>query len=185
MPTPLALKQEAPALFIKLQKFLRADEVLLLSDEFARVSSFSDSFEGSITRRTDAPFNPKPARIASILIDDGGVKSVRFIQAAFWSCVPIESREASGVSGEILNVLSQVEQATRTGTSSPEVSSLVFAILLDQIRHVHMMTASADQRRKVVQEVEAAASVALHDSSSVGLREKLHHAVRMQKRVLE
>lgn len=136
------INNNAPALFAILQKIFRPDEIKLIEAAYSFSCNHGGLNEGELNRTVGANFNPRPARIAQILISETKITNSHDIIVAILACMNssppitfpqflIEFAEDSENTQALLN------------TNNPKfenfnITNIALAIKLDDIRHLHM-----------------------------------------------
>ena len=123
------LKTDSPALFGELKRRFSIEEASRASVEYATCASKGGLNEGLIVRDPEVSFNPRPARICLILLKE--VKEVSI--------------------GEILEVL-QVETLQQPALTT--VPSVKLALIIDELRHLHMTKLSPQEIRARIGELQ-------------------------------
>lgn len=123
------LKTDSPALFGELKRRFSIEEASRVSAEYTTCVSNGGLNEGLIVRDPEVSFNPRPARICLILLKE--LKEVSI--------------------GELLEVLKLETLQQPTLTALPSVK---LALIVDELRHLHMTKLSSQEIRARIREIQ-------------------------------
>lgn len=152
-----SLNDESPKVFMTLRRFLAPDELAALESDYQKCVSLGGNEEAGLKREAGVSFNPRLARILSIMIHDGGVKDFELLRSALYAAC-----DNSRVSG----------------------STLVRGVIeLDSIRHLHQTDFSEPKRQEILLGVQSTLLGQLRNEIPEWLRKKLEHAIALQRRV--
>lgn len=156
-PAYISLLEQSPKVFIALKRFLEPDQLASLAANYQKCVSLGGNVEAGMTREEGVSFNPRLARILSIMIHDGGVRDFESLRSAL--CAACDSlREKS--------------------------SALVRGVIaLDSIRHLHQTDFSEPKRQEILLGVESTLLGQLRNEMPEWLQKKLEHAIALQRRV--
>jgi hypothetical protein len=156
-PASTSLLEQSPKVFIALKRFLEPDQLTSLAANYQECVSLGGNVEAGMTREEGVSFNPRLARILSIMIQDGGVKDFELLRSALYAAC-----DNSAVSG----------------------STLVRGVIaLDSIRHLHQTDFSEPKRQEILLGVESTLLGQLRNEMPEWLQKKLEHAIALQRRV--
>ena len=127
-------------------------------------------------------FNPRVARIASLVFEHSDTPTIEAIAAAMWSLVPEQTAELQGSAPEVCALVEAVYGGSESRGLNPNSATIRAALLLDRLRHLHMASFSVGEKAKVLE--EAARSSVLSEGFPISqeLRAKVEHAIRLQQR---
>jgi hypothetical protein len=152
-----SLNDESPKVFMALQRFLAPDELAALESDYQRCVSLGGNVEAGMTREEGVSFNPRLARILSIMIHDGGVRDFESLRSALCAaCDSLREKSSALVKG---------------------------VIALDSIRHLHQTDFSEPKRQEILLGVESTLLGQLRNEMPEWLQKKLEHAIALQRRV--
>jgi hypothetical protein len=210
--TPTELEDASPKVFFALQRFLKTAELAAVRADYKRAHDAGGNTEQFLTREEGVSFNPRLARVLSILVKDLGVHDPLVLRAALYSaaldsaaldsaalCNGDAVSEHTPVSSDVVHaLLGPAEQSL--AEPNRELEALVLAVCakdsdsraqtircvlaLDTVRHLHQSTRSLSQRSAVLHHAELLLREACSASIPQVLREKLEHACIQQKRLL-
>jgi hypothetical protein len=160
-----SLLEGAPKLFVALKRFLTAQQLDSLAIDYSICAQNGGNFEAGMSREEGVSFNPRLARILSILIHDGRVRDIITLRAALYAGAASGSRE-----GANLKVPSELKDAV-----SQEVIKGVIA--LDTIRHLHQTNFSSQERDEILSKFNTCPG-----DTPEWLQKKLEHAILLQRR---
>jgi hypothetical protein len=156
-PAYTSLLEQSPKVFTALKRFLEPDQLASLAADYQECVSLGGNVEPGMTREDGVSFNPRLARILSIMIHDGGVKDFELLRSALYAAC-----DNSAVSG----------------------STLVRGVIaLDSIRHLHQTDFSEPKRQEILLGVESTLLGQLRNEMPEWLQKKLEHAIALQRRV--
>jgi len=149
MSSPPSLVKDSPGVSGDLQKLFPAD-FERLDDIYRYAADRGSVAEGAVKRSEGVSFNPRPARVASILVKTSRTIDSLTIGAAFLICCERTVLEDSkGWQEEKILAL----EALSSPGNSEKASLLSLAHALDTVRHLHMTTYSREERMRVAQEI--------------------------------
>lgn len=135
----------------------------LPKDSHARVvAAFRDAVErgacveAGIPREKEVSFNPRPARLAVILINELGIYSPDAVTACF--ALSLSGEKLSGFDSAASSLASEAVRLKSDSSLSPssvEAEALALVSILDEVRHLHMSSLPLSERKKRCTELEA------------------------------
>jgi hypothetical protein len=132
----------SPALAASLSAFFNGAELEFLFASYRLACEVSALNEDRVIRENGAAFNPRPARIAAILIKEGKIRDANTIAAAFLACGEPSKISGLQIADHILSLSKQAQHIIKNGAAvhntSAEALTIAYAIILDGIRHLHM-----------------------------------------------
>lgn len=150
MSSPLRTEEHSPKLKGTLRRLLPDTERKAVESFFLLAIQFGGLEELDYIREEGQSFNPRPARILSILIDQANQRSPLVLSAAsvasVWSELPPETQ--ARIPSEVAEVAEQAAHISRTIMTEEHSKRLKPAILialasyLDRARHLHLADAS-------------------------------------------
>ena len=144
------LNLDAPGLVSALKMALPPEFVDLLGGVYAAAADLDGLVENPIKRGELDSFNPRPARVCQILLKEAKENDPVVLAAAMLSCassLPVD--ELIGGSYALVNLSKKFPTE-----SSLASSRVVLALLIDQLRHVHMSSISRDEIDGIVKRAE-------------------------------
>lgn len=179
----------APGLLKTLQGMMREDVLERLGELFTVCLTANEQVEAPLKRIPEANFNPRPARLAHILIKELKEQSPQVIGAAFLVCST--ERQITNLPS---NFVSQHAQAVRLALlaldphnfrNDPASERLALALRIDTLRHIHMQNTSMQEKKKLLAEFEdegyCKASFAENSRLETILRETLSKLLRLME----
>jgi hypothetical protein len=139
-----SLSHKSPSTYGLLARLLDAEALSTLCQLFEKLNSHSQGEDLDVQRTPGASFNPRPARLLTLLCKEEGIKEVEVLNAAvILPFLPVEETTLSAdtyrnsmtlayTSRESLNL------ATIPVDATMECQQLCLVWLLDEIRHLHM-----------------------------------------------
>ena len=137
-----------------------------------------------MVREEGVSFNPRLARILSLLIADGRVRDFNTLRAALYaaSSARVPEGNPEGVPGELLGTVSAV------WSRCPEsaTAALIRGVLeLDALRHLHQTQYPQMTRLGMLGQLEEYLREDAAELLPEWLRKKLEHAITLQRRHAE
>ena len=188
------LMQDAPKVFHALGRFLSSEDLALVVSDYALAASHGGNTEPFHEREVGVSFNPRLARLLSILINDIGWRELVAIRALlFGALVDIGiMQQAAGLPGDVVSGLvaapelkTLVTEVASVSHENPQIAVIRGIIALDAVRHLHQTSLSIVERKKTLEHARAI----LLEVSVAGIPEmlplKLNHAIGLQERNLE
>ena len=157
--------QDAPALAVKLSAVYSPDQCSIIFRIFKEVSLRGGAHEGPIRREEGVNFNPRPARIAQIVLAETEQKDVDLLIIAMQATVDVPS--GSEESFEELDNLPAL---------------VVGALLLDAVRHLHMSTQTPEQIAERLKRARSVAKKLIEEGLTDQMANKIEHALGQQER---
>lgn len=167
----MRLEADSPKIFHALGRFLAPEALEEVATYYQQAARLGGNIEPKQKREQGVSFNPRIARVLSILIHDCSVTDLLTIKSAIRASVMeqgVELREVSA-SLEALEPLSEQRMALVRG-----------ALALDTVRHLHQCRYSSDETSQIL----ARAERLLETLEGEALALKLRHAIGLQRRVL-
>lgn len=181
------LHKDAGGLAVRLQNLLEADEIRTLVEVYREVFELGGCLEGEVMRGDGVSFNPRPARIAVLAIDEFNLTGLSEIGAGFCLSLPSgASFRMRSATLQMMELSSQARLLIDEGIDEPsiEVRHLASAFILDQVRHIHMTSLHFDAKREMLTAIEEKFLRYLQAPEMTNARTKIETALRMQLRRL-
>jgi hypothetical protein len=183
-----SLPETAPGLFSSLVKMFTPNELSNIEKNYEEVVSRGGAEEFPILREVDASFNPRPARIAAIVLADARPKDpARAILLGFWSCLITEgvvSTLESVVPEGLYSSLLRINPSDYKANGDIDEVIVALAVRLDQVRHLHMTALSPTHKSAILQDAEDMALLLVSSHPELPLLQRLTHAIHQQRRIL-
>lgn len=174
MSSPPSLVKDSPGVSGDLQRLFPADFKRL--DEIYRYAAERGSLaEGAVKRSEGVSFNPRPARVASILVKNSRTVDPLTVGAAFLLCCGKTALEKHAEWNE--EKMLALEALSSPGNSE-RASLLSLAHALDTVRHLHMTTYSREERIRVAQEIACTIEGVVHTDLTTQLSNLLATALK-------
>lgn len=151
-----------------------------ISLDYCVAADLGGNVELALTREEGGSFNPRIARILSLVIQECEAVDLAILRTAVYGCVAYERINA--IPPEVVAYVEQVRAATFQSPSWAQGVSL--ALTLDRVRHLHMMARSLDEKEAYLDEVRASPLTRPESGAPERLRIKVLHAVDLQTRRL-
>lgn len=173
------LQQRAPKIFKALARFLDQTQLDQLAAEYFECDRLGGNVELGMVREEGVSFNPRLARLLSLLVTDGGVREFSLLRAALYAACLSESVELEQLPKELKSLISAV---WRPDLSLSEAVLIRGVIELDTIRHLHQTAFSQPERIERIQALKRLLQRLQSGVLPEWLRIKLEHAVLLQTR---
>ena len=144
----MSLAKSSPALFGLLRRSFPATAIALAEECFALSLQLGGLEDSAVFRAEGVSFNPKPARLALILLNETSFRELELVCSAMLMSVPLTNIQHCNT----IKISTQHLTATWTLLDAPSLcsqietntSSLALALVwaLDHLRHIHMTTLS-------------------------------------------
>jgi hypothetical protein len=177
----------APKVFAALARFLTEPQLAALAEEYLYCAEHGGNAEPGIVREPGVSFNPRQARVLSLLVTDGGVRDVFILRAVLYAaCLVKKCSEVVAYDFLVPEDLRTLVLAVVQGDFSlPSVALIRGVIELDGLRHLHQTVYSIDQRRSLVASSEEILDLGMAHELPEWLRNKVMHAIVLQRRNIE
>jgi hypothetical protein len=154
--------------------------------DYASAEAHGGNRELRLSREEGVSFNPRLARIVSILIHDLGVRDLSTIRAALY-CAVFDSGFGVPVTLEahppVPPELQPLVGATTGETLAHGGSGAIRAVIaLDSIRHLHQGQWSDQEREDILAQAEQIVHALAGSQQESALTAKLSHAITLQRR---
>ncbi len=183
MATSLLLEIDAPSFAALLREVLPAHLVGDIAVHYKQIRALNGHVEAYIERKPDDSFNPRPARVARILIEECRVCDFITVSIALWagsSALPVADSAEDLALGEALQKIRSPD--LKLAEMNLELVAVALSVLLDDVRHLHMSNLSTNRAKELLTRAEVAAESATNLDVSAVIIKKLQHAVGMQRR---
>ena len=142
-----SLRDAAPGFYAQAGRLLGASKLVALEAAYALSCAHSGLSESGVMRSDGASFNPRPARVAQIVLGESLLRDPDTIAAAILACSEIES---SALQDSTLSRAWQLALQARRCASAPhdapaETQAIALALILDKTRHLHMQKLQPQQ----------------------------------------
>jgi hypothetical protein len=178
------LQENAPKVFVALARFLSAEQLDRLAAEYCHCVRLGGNVEPGLVRQEGASFNPRLARVLSLLTADGGIRNFTTLRAAIYAASVGEFPEAllDEVPVELLELVTNV---SKNEFVQPDSVLIRGVIVLDTLRHLHQTDLSVQQRTEQLLALKEQLLGKPGEICPEWLRKKLEHAITLQMRRLD
>jgi hypothetical protein len=165
-----------------LQRLLSAAEVAAIVADYSRVAEAGGNEEAEIYREEGVSFNPRLARVLSILIKDLTVRDAIQLRAALYAA---QVSSMGNRWADIPKVLLPLVVPDAKGTFDDARGYTIQAVLaLDSVRHLHQSSRAVSEKEQVLKAAESLLIVPSSTGIPDVLANKLQHACAQQRRLL-
>lgn len=176
--TLVRFTKECPGLVGSLSRLYGSNTVTQMGVDYCAAADLGGNVEVGLPREEGVSFNPRIARVVSVVIQDCEGVDPRMLRVAVYSTIPTEKVEA--VPAELLSDVVAVRSSS--GESPTWIQGISLALFLDRIRHLHMIEMSDVERMSYMKEVKSLPMLSAHPGAPENLRLKVIHAIDLQTR---
>lgn len=172
--------KECPGLVGSLGRLYGDEVVAQIGADYCVAADLRGNSEVGLTREEGVSFNPRIARIVSLVMQDGGRVDSHALRVAVYSTIPDDSTEGvpTDVQPDVLAV------HTASSESAGWIQGIALALYLDRIRHLHLVAMSDIERMSYMEEVQNSPLLSPCSGAPENLRLKVTHAIDLQTRRL-
>ena len=175
------LEAECPGLAVLLGRYFAAPTIEALAEDYYGASARGANQEFGVVREEGVSFNPRLARILTLLLREGGVRDPWVMRVAMYGAA---SSEGSPLEELDAQLAAEVRLLTLDPCSgSPWHKTIALAYILDRVRHLHMTTMTVSEREEYLRTVEQT-SIVSGDSPRDPFLGKVRHAITLQRKRL-
>lgn len=161
------LSHDSPQLAGHLRRFFSEMDRQALADIYKDVWKCGGCLD-EVLREPGVSFNPKPARLCCLLIQEGDVRDAELLSITLLSCVPRNSPKLIPDSASAIRC--------RQTPIDTRLEPLYVVHDIDILRHAHMELSSPSYSDQVIAEISKRAPLYLHSSKRI--RDIFEHALR-------
>lgn len=180
---------DSPKVFQALARFLGPEELALVELDYSQAQALGGNSERGLMREEGVSFNPRLARIVSIIIRDLAVRDLLVIRASLY-CAVLDAgfgvEQPQMVRGPELDVPAElqslVSDAALSSPTSEAALTIRGVIALDTVRHLHQGSWSEDERETTLLYAESLVRRLAERGPATQLAIKLNHAIELQRR---
>ena len=172
--------KECPGLVGSLGRLYGDDVVGAIAADYCTAADLGGNVEVGLSREEGVSFNPRIARIVSLVIQDSDRGDSHMLRVAVYSSIPDDKTDA--VPPEVRADVRAVHAAS---SESPSwIQGVQLALFLDKIRHLHMVAMSDVEKTSYIEQVQSSQLLTGRSSAPEKLRLKVIHAIDLQTRRL-
>lgn len=182
------LHDDLPQVFTALRRFLSDDEWNELASHYRAVDALGANRDPEIIREDGVSFNPRIARILSILITDGQCQEYRAMVAAVWATLAYDQVCGYAPRNSInypARYFDRIELVIENPASDAVTACIRAALDLDRVRYLHITRLDLVQRKEILCSINSLYSNKLLAMLPTRLCDKVAHARSMQERRVE
>jgi hypothetical protein len=186
--TQIELDDDLPQVFTALRRFLSDDEWNELASHYRAVDALGANRDPEIVREDGVSFNPRIARILSILITDGQCQEYRAMVVAVWATLAYDQLCGYVLRNSINHpdrYFARIDLIIENPFSDAVTACIRAALDLDRVRHLHISRLDFSQRKEVLCSIKSLYSNKLLAMLPTRLCDKVAHARSMQERRVE
>lgn len=177
------LRENAPKVFTALARFLPDPHLDQLAAEYFECVELGGNVEPGMVREEGVSFNPRMARVLSLLLTDGGVRDLDTLRASLYAASPRAVQDSADLTPPELR---DVVVAVWADPCTTSTAALIRGVIeLDAVRHLHQTTYPGAEREAMLARVE---QTIVADSLVVlpeWLRQKLGTSISLQRRQID
>jgi hypothetical protein len=168
--------QECPGLAGSLGRLYGRVVAEEFAQHYALVADLGGNDELGVVREAGVSFNPRIARVISLVIQDCDEVTPHVLKVTVYSTLSLDA----DVPAEFRSDVSAVREST---LSSPAwVSCIALALMLDRVRHLHMADIPVRDKEVLLSAVASSPLLTPGVGSPENLRLKVIHGLDMQRR---
>ena len=172
--------KECPGLVGSLGRLYGDEVVAQIGADYCAAADLGGNSEAGLMREEGVSFNPRIARIVSLVIQDCDRVVPQMLRVAVYSTTSDDATEA--VPPEMRTDVLAVRSAS---SNSPAwMQGIALALYLDRIRHLHLVSMSDDERASYMTEIRRSPLLAIDSGAPENLRLKVLHSIDLQTRRL-
>lgn len=172
--------KECPGLAGSLSRLFGHDVVARLAVDYCVAADLGGNVEVGLTREEGVSFNPRIARVVSLVIQECEPVDLLLLRVAVYSSVPKE--RAAAIPADVASAIGMM--GLGAFDASPPIQGVSLACMLDQVRHLHMSNAPLHQKQGILDEVRSSRLLLPESGAPERLRVKVLHALDLQARRL-
>lgn len=183
------LAKDSPSLYSNLNRYLKEDEVLKITLAYALAAKHGALNETGVVRLPKASFNPRPARVAQILMTELRDFNAETLSCAILGCARIEDEielpeNLAYMKEQFQELKDSIKSPNEAPFSSPCEAAL-YAILLDDVRHLHMTDFPIDFMKRKISHIQEIVETKESYKENQMLAEKIKHALDKLKNFVQ
>jgi hypothetical protein len=151
-----------------------------ISEDYSAAADLGGNLELALPREEGVSFNPRIARVVSLVIQECDSVGLTLLRSAVYSCV--DNDRINDIPPEVGCEVKEIKTASLQSPAWAQGVSLV--LMLDRVRHLHMVTSTHDEKGAYLDEVRASMLLRPESRAPERLRMKVQHAVDLQARRL-
>jgi len=172
-------RRECPGISATIDRMFEEEVAERIALDYEAVSDAGGNKEAQIFREEGVSFNPRVARILSIVIQDGGLTGARELRVAMYATVSSVERVSHALSDELAGEVRSVLCAQ--DASSDWIRVIRLSLVLDRVRHLHMTNVDDSEKLVVLDEVGAQALRDCGAGVPERLVSKVSRAIQLQR----
>ena len=175
------LDSDSPSLAQNLKRYLKKDEALKVKQAYSIASKYGALNEAGVVRMAEASYNPRPARVAQILITELRDFDADTLCCAILGCARVEEKiplpESLSSLSDMLGELRDSLNVANLSPASRLVEASLYAILLDEVRHLHMTDFPIEHMKDKISYIQELIESKESFKENQRLVEKIRHAL--------
>lgn len=135
------IKKFSPNLHLTIERILSLDEVALLDNAFSLAISHEGLKEIDFQREEGVSYNPRPARVALILINNAKVTDNKIIATSFLANIEaavLKNLVSENIPSEYFQNALLAKNPFLLQNENKEIKLISLALRLDRVRHHHL-----------------------------------------------
>jgi hypothetical protein len=178
------LVQSSPGVTALIRRYLGDSAVTTVSQEYTHAVEGGGNHEPGVVREEGVSFNPRLARILTVLLQEGKVRDLSVLCFALRCAGIAEDRDDGPLPHMYRSVATLREALSESSISDATIALVASVYCLDAVRHLHMTTFSLEVRKAFLQDMErslAELSTYIGDSK---VPQRFAHGILLQRRRL-
>ena len=170
--------KECPGLAGSLGRLYGEQVTVQFAHDYCAAADQGGNDELGVAREEGVSFNPRIARVVSLVIQDCVEVTPHMLRVVAYSTLANDGETPPELRSELLAVRDVTE------TSPQWIKCIALALMLDRVRHLHMATIDIDEKERILTSFTSSALLGPGAGSPENLRLKLIHSIDMQRRRL-
>ena len=175
------LSEECPGLAVLLGRYFDPTTVEMLSEDYFAAVGRGGNQEDGVIREEGVSFNPRLARIITVLLRDGGVRDSWMLRVAVYGAVSSAGGSLKGIDARLASEVALLMREPCAGP--PWYKTIALTYLLDRVRHLHMTTLTGAVREEILRSVERSPIVS-GEAEGDPILVKVRHAISLQRKLV-
>lgn len=172
--------KECPGLAGSLGRIYGDEVMAQIGADYCTASDLGGNAEEGLSRDDGVSFNPRIARLVSLVMQDCDRIEPHMLRVAVYSSIADDKTDTTPP-----EVRADVRAVQCASSESPSwIQGVKLALYLDRVRHLHMVVMSDVERMSYMREVQSSPLLSVGSGAPEKLRLKVIHAIDLQTRRL-
>ncbi|MEY4667921.1 MAG: hypothetical protein RL518_620 [Pseudomonadota bacterium] len=168
--------QECPGLAGSVARLYGREVLAAFAQHYCAAADLGGNDELGVLREEGMSFNPRIARVVSLVIQECEEVTPAVLKAAVYGTVPSTVALSS-------DILAEVREVRSPSPSSPTwAKCIALVLMLDRVRHLHMADIPVQDKETILAAAESSPLLAANGGAPQNIRLKVIHGIAMQRR---